>query len=268
LSPRAARASARQAGVLPRIVCVIALFGLIAALAAASSLPASEVSPAPRLGSGTRSARATGRIEGAVTISTTLSARRPRFRIYADPGPGSRPPAPVPEAAEIRNVVLYLEHAPALDAAPLARATMRQEEERFAPHVLPIVAGMTVDFPNGEVVFHNVFSLSSAKTFDLGRFPKGSAKSVQFDRSGVVQVFCHIHSDMSAVVLVLDNTFHTVPAANGRYALESVPPGDYTIVGWHERIRPISRTVHVRAGETARLDFNIPLPRGGEAAPE
>ncbi|MFL5608614.1 MAG: carboxypeptidase regulatory-like domain-containing protein, partial [Gemmatimonadaceae bacterium] len=258
---------ARQAGALPRIVCVIALFGLIAALAAASSLPASEASPAPRLGDGTRSGGATGRIEGDVTISTTLSARRPRFRIYADPGPGSRPPEPVPEAAEIRNVVLYLERVPALDAATPAHATMRQEDERFAPHVLPIVAGTTVEFPNGDDVFHNVFSLSSAKTFDLGRFPKGSAKAVQFDRSGVVQLFCHIHSDMSAVVLVLDNAFHTVPAANGRYALEGVPPGEYTVVGWHERIRPIARKVRVVAGETARLDFNIPLPRGGETAP-
>jgi plastocyanin len=262
LSPRAARVSARQAGALPRIVCVIALFGLIAALAAASSLPASEV-PAPSRPRGI----ATGRIEGDVTISTTLSARRPRFRIYADPGPGSRPPAPAPEAAEIRNVVLYLEQAPALAAAPAARATMRQEDERFAPHVLPILVGTTVDFPNADDVFHNVFSLSRARTFDLGRFPKGSAKSVQFDKSGVVQVFCHIHSDMSAVVLVLDNAFHTVPAADGRYALEGVPPGDYTVVGWHERIKPISRTVHVKAGETARLDFNIPLPRGGETAP-
>jgi plastocyanin len=261
LSHRAARVSARQAGALPRIVCVIALFGLIAALAAASTLPASEVVV---LG---QSLPATGRIEGEVTISTSLSARRPRFRIYADPGPGSRPPAPAPDAAEIRNVVLYLEHAPALDAAAPARASMRQEDERFAPHVLPILVGTTVDFPNADDVFHNVFSLSRAMTFDLGRFPKGSAKSVQFDRSGVVQVFCHIHSDMSAVVLVLDNAFHTVPTANGRYTLAGVPPGEYTVVGWHERIKPISRTVRVVAGETTRLDFNIPLPRGGETAP-
>ncbi|MDQ6633479.1 MAG: carboxypeptidase regulatory-like domain-containing protein [Gemmatimonadota bacterium] len=241
---------------------MIALFGLIAALAAASSLPATELASSHQ-----QLAVATGRIEGEVTISTTLSARRPRFRIYADPGPGSRPPAPAPEAAEIRNVVLYLEPAPALEAGAATHATMRQEDERFAPHVLPVLAGTTVDFPNGDDVFHNVFSLSSAKTFDLGRFPKGSAKSVQFDRSGVVQVFCHIHSDMSAVVLVLDNAFHTVPAADGRYTLEGVPPGEYTVVGWHERIKPISRTIRVRAGETARQDFNIPLPRGGETVP-
>jgi plastocyanin len=244
---------------------VIALFGLIAALAASSSLPATEVPASPG-----RSTPMTGRIEGEVTISTTLSARRPRFRIYADPGPGSRPPAPPSETAEIRNVVLYVERAPLMtltNSFVRPHETMRQEDERFAPHVLPVLAGTTVDFPNGDDVFHNVFSLSSAKTFDLGRFPNGSAKSVKFDRSGVVQVFCHIHSDMSAVVLVLENEWYAVPETSGRYALEELPPGEYTVVGWHERIKPISRKVRVVAGETARLDFNIPLPRGGETAP-
>jgi plastocyanin len=256
------RRSARQAGALPRIVCVIALFGLIAALAAASSLPATE---APS--SHARHAVVTGRIEGDVIISTALSARRPRFRIYADPGPGSRPPAPAPEAAEIRNVVLFIQNAPASDGTVPRQAEMRQEDERFAPHILPILRGSNVAFPNADDVFHNVFSLSSAKTFDLGRFPKGSVKSVQFDRSGVVQVFCHIHSDMSAVVLVLDNAYYAVPAGSGRYSLEGVPPGEYAVIGWHERIKPVLRTVRVVAGETSRLDFNIPLPSGGETAP-
>lgn len=230
----------------------LALCGLIATLPASSpSTPAALAAP-----------RATGRIEGEVVISTALSNRRPRFRIYADPGPGSRPPAP--EQNEIRNVVLYLQNAPAADQAPAAHAAMTQDDERFTPHVLPVLRGTTVDFPNADDVFHNVFSLSSARTFDLGRYPKGSAKSVTFDRSGVVQVFCHIHSDMSAVVLVLESAFFAQPALTGRYVIADVPPGEYTVVGWHERIRPVTRTVRVVAGETARLDFNIPLPSGGE----
>lgn len=208
-------------------------------------------------------AAATGRIEGEVIISTALSNRRPRFRIYSDPGPGSRPAAA--ETNEIRNVVLYVQDAPATDADPAARASMTQDDERFVPHVLPIVRGTTVDFPNADDVFHNVFSLSSARTFDLGRYPKGGAKSVTFEQSGIVQVFCHIHSDMSAVVLVLDNPFFAQPALTGRYTIENVPPGEYTVVGWHERIKPVRRTVKVVAGETARLDFDIPLPAGGES---
>ena len=229
----------------------LALVGLIAMLPSSPSAPAAT--PAPR---------ATGRIEGEIVISSALASRRPRFRIYADPGPGSRPPAP--ETDEIRNVVLYVQDAPGAPQAPSAHAAMTQDDERFTPHVLPVLRGTTVDFPNADDVFHNVFSLSSARTFDLGRYPKGSAKSVTFDRSGVVQVFCHIHSDMSAVILVLDNPYFAQPARTGRYTIEDVPPGEYTVVGWHERIKPVMRTVRVVAGETARLDFNIPLPSGGE----
>lgn len=203
-----------------------------------------------------------GRIEGEVLISTALSSRRPRFRIYSDPGPGARPPAR--EMDEISNVVLYVENAPADDAVP-AGGSIAQEGERFVPHVLPVLRGSLVEFPNTDDVFHNVFSLSSAKTFDLGRYPKGNSKSVVFDEPGVIQVFCHIHSDMSAVILVLANPYFTVPASNGHYSISGVPAGDYTVVGWHERIRPVRRTVHVVAGATTRLDFNIPLPSGGES---
>ena len=217
----------------------------------ATSAPASS---APRA--------ATGRIEGEVVVSTALSNRRPRFRIYADPGAGTRPPAA--ESDEIRNVVLYVQGAPAADTVRPTNATMRQDDERFTPHVLPVLRGSTVDFPNADDVFHNVFSLSSARSFDLGRYPKGSAKSVTFEESGVVQVFCHIHSDMSAVILVLDNPHFAVPSSAGRYAIDGVPPGEYTVVGWHERIKPVSRIVKVVAGRTSRLDFNIPLPSGGE----
>lgn len=221
-------------------------------------LPASSPAPA----SADVRPAATGRIEGEVVVSTALSSRRPRFRIYSDPGPGSRPPAA--ETNEIRNVVLYVQNAPVTDADPSAHASMTQDDERFVPHVLPVVRGATVDFPNADDVFHNVFSLSSARTFDLGRYPKGSAKSVTFEQSGIVQVFCHIHSDMSGIVLVLDNPYFAQPAFSGRYAIENVPPGEYTVVGWHERIKPVRRTVKVVAGETARVDFDIPLPAGGE----
>jgi plastocyanin len=214
---------------------------------------------------------ATGRIEGAVQISAALSARRPRFRIYTDPGPGATPPAAarLDSAAELRNVVIYLEMdrartlaAPGLSSSAEThkRATIAQSDERFAPHVVAVLQGATVDFPNEDDVYHNVFSLSSAKTFDLGRYPRGTSRSVTFQKPGTVQVFCHIHSDMSAVVLVLDNPFFATPETNGRFALNDVPPGDYTIVAWHERVKPISRHVHVTSAGTSSINFNIPVP--------
>jgi len=79
-------------------------------------------------------------------------------------------------------------------------------------------------------------------------------------------VFCHIHSDMSAVILVLDNPFFTLPDAHGRYVLEGIPPGEYSVVAWHERVRPARRKVRLEAGRTAVMDFDIPLtePEGHE----
>jgi plastocyanin len=211
----------------------------------------------------------TGRIEGMVEISATLTARRPDFRIYADPGSGAASaPAPRrdPIAAELRNVVLYLEG----DSARM-RTTMAQRDERFVPHVRSVVQGATVDFPNDDDVFHNVFSLSAAASqngrgFDLGRYPRGSSRSVTFAKPGIVQVFCHIHQDMSATVLVLANPYFASPGEDHRFVIDDVPEGDYTIVAWHERITPIKRHVHVVAGQTTPIDFTIPLPQGGSGA--
>jgi plastocyanin len=217
-------------------------------------------------------ARATGRIEGTVEISTRLTVRRPQIRIYADPGSGSLPPAPRDAASEVRNVVIYLEGDPdALAGSPeqiarRRRGSIAQHDERFVPHVLAVMEGATVDFPNQDDIFHNVFSLSSAAGsggFDLGRYPKGSSHAWTFPKPGTVNVYCHIHTDMSATILVLSNPFFATPDENRHYVIDDVPAGDYTIVGWHERIQQISRRVHVEAGQTTVENFNIPLPQGG-----
>src|SRR4029077_6381444 len=115
----------------------------------------------------------------------------------------------------------------------------------FVPHVLAVPKGTTVDFPNGDAIFHNVFSLSKAAEFDLGRYPRGSSKSVRFDRPGMVKVFCHIHSDMSGVIVVLDTPFSAVPDSQVPSSITGVPPGEYTVVGWHERARPLRKTVRI-----------------------
>ena len=133
-------------------------------------------------------------------------------------------------------------------------------EQRFLPHLLPILEGTTVEFPNEDEVFHNVFSLSGPKEFDLPKYPAGSSRSVTFGKPGIVNVFCHIHSDMSAVILVLDNPFFTTPNREGSFSLEGVPPGDYTLVAWHERIKAVKRKIRVVAGQATSVTFNIPLP--------
>ena len=95
------------------------------------------------------------------------------------------------------------------------------------PHVLAIVAGTTVDFPNNDATYHNVFSLSKTKPFDLGRYAGGRSKAVRFDRPGIVRVFCDIHSHMSAFILVFAHRYFAVTDDEGRYRLDDVPPGTY-----------------------------------------
>ena len=205
----------------------------------------------------------TGRIVGKVEVSSALASRRPRFRIYAEAGPGAVPPASAGSdmARELRNVVVFLasDSVRARMAGRRAEAAMAQRAERFEPRVLPVVRGTRVEFPNQDDVYHNVFSLSTTRAFDLGRYPRGDTKSVTFERRGVVQVFCHIHSDMSGVVLVLPNDYFAAPDTAGEYSIENVPPGEYTIVGWHERTKPVSRTVRVVAGQTVTMNFSLPL---------
>ena len=213
-------------------------------------LAAQEAAPRPATG--------TGRIEGVVVLAPHLSNRKPRLRLdaaYGTPAPPRRP------VNELVNVVVYLESvAPPHAARPDAPHTIRQIHEAFVPRVLPVLAGDSVRFPNEDPFFHNVFSLSKARSFDLGRYATGTSKSVTFDRPGVVPVFCHIHSDMRATILVLENPHYAVADSTGRFALPNVPAGEYRLVAWHERIQPAVQPVRVQPGATSTVHFEIPLP--------
>jgi len=230
---------------------------LVAFLTLAFDAAAQEHGPrqAPEASSGQ------GSLHGSVTLGPRLTARRMRFTLYPDLS-GATPPASRSTGEEIKNVVLYLA-SPAIDTAgqraPTEPFSMEQRNESFLPHILPIVRGSTVVFPNSDPIYHNVFSLSKTASFDLGRYPSGASRSVRFDEPGVVKVFCHIHSDMSAVILVLDNPYFTTPDAEGSFQFPQLPSGTYTITAWHERARPIRREVVIRAGEAAAMDFAIPL---------
>lgn len=211
----------------------------------------------------------TGRLEGSVVVGPQLQARRIRFNLYPDPAQPAPAAQPTGVANELANVVIYFEPSPGLRGTAARKpvpSVMRQEGLTFVPHVLAVPLGSTIEFPNGDSIFHNVFSLSKAASFDLGRYPKGSSKSVRFDTPGIVRVFCHIHSDMTGVIVVLDNPFFTVPDASGRYSIDGVPPGTYRVMAWHERARPLEREIRIEAGRAAVADFSIPLTEtaGGE----
>ena len=164
-----------------------------------------------------------------------------------------------PAIPEIRNVVVYLKDAVYRGPLPAMRVELHQQNETFVPHVLAITKGSTVEFPNDDPFFHNVFSFSSAASFNLGRYPSGQSKPQKFMKTGLVKVFCDIHSHMSASILVLDHPFFAIPSVDGSYEIANVPAGQYTLVGWHERVGERSATVQVQAGRATTADLTVPV---------
>ena len=165
------------------------------------------------------------------------------------------------ERADARPAVVYLESLPAGPLPPPSpmRARIDQRDETFVPHVLAITAGSVVDFPNSDRTYHNVFSLSRTRRFDLGRYAQGRSRAVRFDRPGIVRVFCDIHSHMSAYVLVFDHRFFGTTDADGRYRIDGLPPGRYTVSAWYEGERRDTKTVILpSSGGPADLDFSVP----------
>ena len=189
---------------------------------------------------------------------------RGRLILPVHEGSGRRPALVEPRATARERVprpgVVYLEVAPsaAFEEPTAARPRMDQRNETFVPHVLAIRTGTIVDFPNNDRIYHNVFSLSPVRRFDLGRYAVGRSKAVRFDRPGVVRVFCDIHSHMSAFILVFAHRFFTVTTPEGDFLLPPVPPGTYTLAGWYEGDVRATRQVTVRAGETVTLDVQVP----------
>ena len=170
-----------------------------------------------------------------------------------------------PESVAARDVadrprsVVYLESAPrgAFEQSEPGHAVLDQRNETFVPHVLAITTGTVVDFPNSDRIYHNVFSLSKTKRFDLGRYPVGHSKQVRFDQPGIVRVFCDIHSHMNAFILVFSHPFFAVTDTDGRYRIDSVPPGNYSVIAWNEGVSSESRAATVPDGGVAELDFTV-----------
>jgi plastocyanin len=198
-------------------------------------------------------AQAGGRLAGTVTLTVARGARSPATAYESrSVAPRAKP------QSELRNVVIFFSGVPA-SSPGRTPATIAQKDEQFVPHVVAITTGSAVDFPNQDPFFHNVFSLSRGATFDLGRYPPGSTRAQVFRQPGIVKVFCHIHSQMSAVIRVFDHGWFTIPDEKGAFTLDEVPPGDHTVVAWHERIGERRDRVSIRPGQTTRLNFTLPV---------
>ena len=135
---------------------------------------------------------------------------------------------------------------------------MDQKNERFVPHMLAIERGTEVRFLNSDSIYHNVFSLSQAKSFDLGRYPRGKYRSVLFDKAGLVKVYCDIHTHMSAYVLVLDTPFFMATQQDGRFAFDDIPAGRYELVARYGSWQSTPLEIVIEAGKTARIELTLP----------
>jgi len=153
------------------------------------------------------------------------------------------------------NVVVYLEGVPAKAAE--RKHVIRQRNLQFEPRVSVVVKGTTIDFPNEDKVYHNVFSNSRAARFDLDLYRSGSSKSFQFNRPGVVDVFCNIHPDMTSRVLVVPNTMFAATAASGEFRIDSVPAGTYPIVAWHPNGKEARGQIKIEGGKAATVTFDV-----------
>ena len=147
--------------------------------------------------------------------------------------------AAVKKKNDFSGVVVWLTPA-GMSSPPLARkhAQMLQKDKRFTPHILAIQAGTTVDFPNRDPIFHNAFSNFDGQIFDIGLYPPGSSRSIQFTKPGIVKVFCNIHPSMSATIVVVSSSYFAVPDESGKYSFSDVPDGAYQIHFFHERATP------------------------------
>lgn len=207
-------------------------------------------------------------IEGVVVIRKKLTRRRvtaalPLYERGTAVGLDSDSETD-PLAFERSRVAIYLEGRVSTDGmAGEPTAAMEQINRRFAPEVLVIEAGAKVSFPNEDPIFHNVFSLSSPKSFDLGNYPKGETRIVTFPETGIVYVNCHLHPNMSAAIVVTPNRWHTKADRDGHFVLKNVPPGKYTIVAWHKTAGFFRQQVQVAADRNEQLEFLIPLDENG-----
>lgn len=211
-------------------VSLLTLFGLFSV---SSPIPAAMITGTVDLGPEPRMPRLHG-----------------RYAQHAGGEPGPRPP---------RVAVVYLEGV--FSPHPVAPAgdgpILEQEGLQFRPALLPIMVGTTVSFPNLDETYHNVFSYSKAKAFDLGRYlDEEKIPRVTFEEPGVVSVFCEIHNHMRATILVLDSPHFVTTDTSGSFRLEGLPAGEFTLVGWVNERRVFRRRVSLEVEDELEVDLN------------
>jgi len=183
----------------------------------------------------------------AAAVPATVEGRVRVFTPEVDQKPALKPDA--------SGVVVYLTGF--TQPPPPRTPRISQKNKTFIPDVLPIVVGQSVEFTNEDNLIHNVFSTSKARPFDLGKPRIGESRTVSFDRTGVVDLYCDIHEEMAATILVLPNQAFAVTGADGIFALQDVPPGHYSLFAWSRHADPVRVEVEVKPGANGPLALEL-----------
>lgn len=168
--------------------------------------------------------------------------------------------------AAMHDFIVYVDDLTVTNLVPntnvLSVSTLKvaQKGAVFSPHILPVLAGTKVEWPNHDDIFHNVFSISDPAPFDLDLY-KGNPpdKNVIFDKSGRVDVYCSIHANMHCIVMVLPNPYFASTDENGHYSITNVPPGTYKLKAWHERLPADVKEITVPPEGEVRADFTLSI---------
>ncbi len=157
------------------------------------------------------------------------------------------------------NVLVFLDRVKTKSdfLLPRKNPVISQKNRIYSPKVLPVVVGTTVDFPNDDTIFHNVFSLSKTMPFDLDIYRPGNSKSVTFTKTGWVKLYCNIHPKMTANILILDNPFFDLTDQRGIFVIPDVPDGEYTLRVWYETGDEVRKTIKISDALLYEFDFEV-----------
>jgi plastocyanin len=158
------------------------------------------------------------------------------------------------QAKDVGQAVVWLDRP-----GPVPPVTMdiTTADKEFSPHVLVVPVGSTVAFPNHDPFNHNVFSLSAEQPFDLGLYGRGQTRSIKLEHAGIIRVYCNVHAQMSALIVVRDGPYFTQPSGDGSFVLPQVPAGRYLLHAWHERAEEVVEPVDVPAGGLADVSLQL-----------
>jgi plastocyanin len=216
----------------------------------------------------TASAAGAGTVRGTLRVPSGAQSVSPVTQAYA--GQAASLPDPIPIVhGLVTDAVIWIEGIPASAesamALPATRPQMAQKGQNFVPRVVSVTVGQAVDFPNFDPIFHNAFSVSPVRRFDLGKYPRGQSRKVIFNKTGVVQVFCDIHANMAGFIRVVPSRAVAEPDGFGDFAIANVPPGSYTLKVWHPDFPPLGRRIEVPVSGDLDLQVDYGAPRGATA---